>query len=435
MQRKRSWPVIAIATLIALGLALVPVATGAQGAPPAPLRLLGEFVYPAGTTFEGTTVGEFSGVAYDPRRDVYYVVADDRSIARFYTLKIDTGPRGISDVRVVGMTVLDSDAGTPGVQPYPAGDSDLEEIVLLPTGDLLISSERDRNNAPWLRRFALDGRLLGDLPIPEKFQPAAERGTRSNLAFEAMALSPDGTTLFVANEQALVQDGPLATPDAGTDVRLLRYDLRGAPRPGAEVVYRTEPIFARPEPSTAAADNGVSAMVWIRHVLPQFDVLVMERSFVTGIGNGVRIFGVSLSNAQDVSGLAALPSPFAGQRAAKTLLLDLRQAGIVPDNLEAMTLGPRLPNGRPSLIVLTDDNASATQRSLILWFEINAALALPRTGLPAAAGPHPSALAAYLALGLAAFGLALGATLRRLRPQAATPPVWRSVRSPWSRNA
>ena len=200
-----------------------------------------------------------------------------------------------------------------------------------------------------------------------------------------MTLSPDGADLVLANEQALAQDGPLATTDAGTSVRLLHYELRGGPgaaRPGSEVVYQTERIFARPEPLTGAADNGVTALLWIRHLLPRFDLLVMERSFVTGVGNDVGLFGVSLGGAQEVAGLATLPSPFTGRPATKTLLLNLRQAGLVPDNMEAMALGPRLPNGRASLLVMSDDNLSPTQRNQFLLFELDAAVAggLPRTG-------------------------------------------------------
>jgi hypothetical protein len=408
--RWRRWIVAAAA---AVGLALAPGPAGTQGVPAGPLRFLGEFVYPSGTSFAGTAVGELSGLVHDPRRGVYYAVSDDRSSARFYTLEIDLGLGGIADVRVVGLTLLDSDAAAPGVQPYEAGDSDLEDIVLLPDGDLVITSERDRNNVPWVRRFALDGRLLGELPLPDAFVPAAGRGTRPNLAFEGITLSADGQTLVVANEQALAQDGPLATADAGSPVRLLRYDLRGGPgaaRPGPQVVYQTEPVFARPEPPDGAADNGVTALLSIRHLLPSFDLLVLERSFVAGAGNEVGLFGVTLAGAQDVAGVPALPSPFPGRTAAKTPLLKLRQAGLAPDNLEAMALGPRLPNGRASLILLSDDNLSPTQRTQFLLFELAAGAAggLPRTGGPAGdplpGTAHP-ALAALTAAAAAAVGL------------------------------
>jgi hypothetical protein len=406
--RRCWWAVAAVVAVVTFGQILAPLPAGAQGVPPGPLRFLGEFVYPSGTSFGGTAVGELSGLVHDPRRGVYYAVSDDRSAARFYTLEIDLGPGGIAGVRVVALTLLDSDAATPGVQPYEAGDTDLEDIVLLPAGDLLITSERDRNNRPWLRRFALDGRLLGELPLPDAFLPAEGRGTRPNLAFEGMTLSADGQTLVLANEQALAQDGPLATFDAGTNVRLLHYDLRagpGAARPGREVVYQTERIFARPEPPTGAADNGVTALLAIRHLMPRFDLLVLERSFVAGAGNDVGLFGVGLAGAADVAALSALPSPFTGRAATKTPLLNLRLAGLAPDNMEAMALGPRLPNGRPSLIVLSDDNLSATQRTQFLLFELDAGAAggLPRTG-GAAAAPLPAP--ALPALAAAVLGLA-----------------------------
>ena len=103
---------------------------------------------------------------------------------------------------------------------------------------------------------------------------------------------------------------------------------------------------------------------------------------MTGAGNDVGLFGVSLAGAQDVAGLATLPSPFAGRTATKTLLLNLRQAGLAPDNLEAMALGPRLPNGRAALLVMSDDNLSPTQRNQFLLFELASGVAggLPRTG-------------------------------------------------------
>jgi 3-phytase len=369
-----------------LGLGLLPWAAAAQSGP---LRLLGEFSFPSKTTFEGTTVGGLSGIAYDARRGVYYAVSDDRGeleAPRFYTLRIDIGPGGIRDVRIVGVTTLDSDASAPGIQPYERNDSDLEEIVLLPDGDLLISSERDRNGRPWIRRFALDGTLLDELPQREKFVPITQtdaegrtvvlKGTRTNLGYEGLALSPDGGTLHAANEEALAQDGPVATRAEGTNVRIVEYGL-GGPRAGIgpERVYRTEPIFADPNPPTQFADNGVSSLLWIGHVLPQFDLLAMERSFATGVGNDVSIYGVRLAEAQDVAGADALPSPFGGRTASKTLLVNVGRAGIVPDNLEGMTLGPPLPNGKLSLIAISDDNFSAfdpPQVNQFILFELDA---------------------------------------------------------------
>ena len=378
----------ALILAVILLLTGLPRATSAQANS---LRLLGEFSFPSQTEFAGTVVGGLSGIAYDARGGVYYAVSDDRGEfqpPRFYTLEIDFGLTGIRDVRIVAVTTLDSDAATPGIQPYERNGSDLEEIVLLPSGELLISSERDRDGRPWVRRFALDGVLLGELPIPDKFLPQLEkdqegrdvvvRGVRTNLGFEGMALADDGATLYVANEEAIGQDGPIATLAAGTNVRFVRYDLAagaGAERPGPEYVYPTEPVFAEPNPATAFADNGVTAISWIRPLLPEFDLLVMERSFATGVGNDVSLYGARFADAQDVSGLSDLPTPFAGRTVRKTRLANIAQLGITADNLEGMTLGPRLPSGKASLLVISDDNFSAfdpPQVNQFILFEVDA---------------------------------------------------------------
>ena len=389
---------LALGLSVALLTLRAPGARGADGR----LRLLGEYSFESGRTFQGSVIGGLSGITYDPQRNVYYAVSDDRGEiqpARFFTLEIDTGPGGIGDVRVVGVTTLDSDAATPGIQPYPSGEIDAEEIVLTPERELLISSERDLQRRPWIRRFALDGTLLGELPMPERFIPESGtdaegksiqvRGVRNNLAFEGIALSPDGRTFYTANEEALAQDGPLATPDQGTVVRILRYDLGpGGWQPGAEVSYRTEPIFRAPEPPTAPADNGVSAMLWAGNLWSDTDLLMLERAFATGVGLDVRIFGVRLEGAQRTENLPALPAPFSGPVAGKTLLVRMADVGVVPDNLEGMTYGPRLPDGKPTLIVVSDDNfstAGTVQVNQFVLFELNETLAAAGTPAPAPA--------------------------------------------------
>jgi hypothetical protein len=370
----------------ALGLAALLLAWPAH-AQSRPLRLLNEYSFEAGRTFQDTTIGGLSGLAYDAGRGVYYAVSDDRGekqAPRFYTLQIDLDGGGIRDVRFLGVTTLDSDAAAPGIQPYELNDVDPEDVQLR-GNELLISSERDRNGRPWIRRFALDGSLLGELPLPERFltvnepgpddRPRVVRGVRTNLGHEGMALTPTGLTLFTANEEALAQDGPIATLTAGTNVRVTRWELTGADaRPTSEYVYTTERIFAEPRPADQFADNGVSAMLWIRHLLPECDLLVLERSFATGVGNDVSIYGVTLTDATDVAGLDALPSPLGGRVASKTRLANMAELGIAADNLEALALGPRLPNGKPSLLVMSDDNFRAfvpPQVNQFIAFEID----------------------------------------------------------------
>src|SRR5699024_11775018 len=55
------------------------------------LELLGQVVIPHGHTFQNTTVGGLSGLAYDESSDQFYIISDDRSYissARFYTVEV-----------------------------------------------------------------------------------------------------------------------------------------------------------------------------------------------------------------------------------------------------------------------------------------------------------------------------------------------------------
>ena len=63
---------------------------------------------------------------------------------------------------------------------------------------------------------------------------------------------------------------------------------------------------------------------------------------------------------------------------AKTLVLDLADvkglsSELAPalDNFEGMAIGPRLPDGRSSLILVSDDNFSRIQRTWFLLFAID----------------------------------------------------------------
>jgi len=132
-------------------------------------------------------------------------------------------------------------------------------------------------------------------------------------------------------------------------------------------------VFAASTNPSTPSDNGVSAMLRIKDALPQYDLLVMERAFAAGVGNDVNLYGVSLEGATDVRDLDALPEPFTDQVVKKTLLANVTASGVKPDNLEALALGPRLPNGHQSLLVMSDDNFSAAgspQINQFLLFEI-----------------------------------------------------------------
>ena len=365
--------------LVALAGALTLLAAGPAAAPaaldrgPAPeLEFVGQAIVATGTQFEGTEVGGLSGIAYDAARNVFYTLSDDPSQidpARFYTLRIDVsaGAFDPTDVHVLDVTTLDA----PNGQPFPAQSLDPEGIALTKDDTLVVTSEGFANRLidPFVREFELDGDFLGSLPVPEPFLPnaAATRGVRQNLGFESAATAPNGRFFFTGTEAALVQDGPPATLAAGSPARLLRYNLQ-TNRLDRQYVYWTDPIAAAPVPPTAFAVSGLVELLPLNNEF----LLSMERSFsvgVPGTGNSIRLYRVALPGATNVDGVAALAGALGAIRPAeKTLLFDLDTLGIPLDNVEGMAFGPDLPDGRRSLILVSDNNFAAAQFTQFLLF-------------------------------------------------------------------
>jgi hypothetical protein len=362
---------VLLTTLVALASGLVvgpAAATGPRG-PSADLTYLSGTTIAAGATFEQTVVGGLSSLTYDAARGVYYALSDDQgpgftptssSPARFYTLSIDVsdGVLDPGDVQVLAVTTF---LGPDG-QPFPALSLDPEGLTLTPQNTLVLISEgiSTRGIAPFVREFDLSGQQLAELPVPGYFAPTATSGVRFNLGFEAAAVAPDGQQLFVGTENALVQDGPAATTATGSPARILRYHLGhgGADR---EYVYPTDPVAA---PSTVFTVNGLVDLLPLNNEF----LLAMERSFSVGAGNTIRIYRLALPGATDVSGVADIHDVSGLRPARKSLLLQLPSTinGQPLDNVEGMTLGPALPDGRQSVLLVSDNNFTAGQASQVL---------------------------------------------------------------------
>ena len=298
--------------------------------------------------FEGTSVGGLSGLTYDQRRGAYYSIVDNQGTtdARFYTLDVPVDRSGLGTPEVIDVTVLRKASG----DPFTGADFDGEGIALTRNGDLFISSETE----PSIRRFSLEGELLEELPTPQRFLLAG--GDRTNQTFEALSSSPNNRSLFTANEVYLV-------PDGSDRIRILRYEDRG---PGG---------FEPAEEFYYLADPGLGVVEIL--ALSESELLVLERGFRSGVGNTVRVYRVSLDGAGDVSDVESLATAGA-EPLEKELLVDLAdcppgdattpgaQANPLLDNFEALTLGPRLPGGRRSLLLVSDDNFSPGQVTRVI---------------------------------------------------------------------
>ncbi|MEM7530938.1 MAG: esterase-like activity of phytase family protein [Chloroflexota bacterium] len=330
--------------------------------------LLGMASFDTDYTFADTPVGGLSALTYDAANDVYYTLSDDRSqraAARFYQLTIDIGDGMFSDGDVVFtgvITLLDEEG-----EAYGRNSVDPEGIALSTNNTVFVSSEGDADARtpipPFVHEYALDGRFLRALPLPDKYLPNRENtvGVRYNRAFENLTRSPNGQTLTVAVENALAQDGPVPSVEQQSTVRVLHYDLATG-EPAHEVVYVVDTVPAALGELDSSPTKG---LVELAAVNEDGVMLALERTFIDGQGNTVVLHETHTTGAADVLAVDALGETIDTPMAA-TQLVDVGSMmqdslGVVVDNVEGMALGPVLDDGRQVLILVSDNNFNDSQ--------------------------------------------------------------------------
>lgn len=350
------------------------------------LRLIGQQVLPRRADFQGTVVGGLSGIDYDARTDTYVLISDDRttgdsgSSPRMYAAKLSFDANSFSAATITGVITLKQPDGSvyPKVPDLLAPDPESMRIDPV-NGNYVWSSEGDRSVTtnparlidPFIREVTPQGAHVRAYTLPGMFSmSASDTGPRTNLVFEGLTFTPDGSQLFALMEGPLLQDGPLPTLQGGASSRLTRFD-RSSGQANAQYVYPIERVQATPSPADSFSVNGPTEIL----ALSATRFLVLERSFSVGVvGNQVRLYEIDISNATNVLNASSLANAVP---ATKRLLLDFETlkaslGGIA--NLEGMSFGPRLANGRRSLVVIADDNFpttdSATDRNQMLVFEV-----------------------------------------------------------------
>ncbi|KEI43761.1 esterase-like activity of phytase family protein [Saccharopolyspora rectivirgula] len=344
-----------------LALLLTTASTPVAAATPE-VELVGQTALPHGMPFEGTTVGGLSGIDFDPRTGQWVLISDDRSElqpARFYTARLELGRE--VEVELTGTAPLRRPDGS----TYPARSLDPEDIRWDPkTGALWWTSEGDREGQlidPSVRIAAPDGGHVGELPLPPNLHVTPSTGPKANEALEALTFTAGGALVVTAMEGPLLEDGESPTTEHGALTRITVQDRAGEVR--AQYAYPLDPVFAT-SPTGGFSNNGISAI--LASGQDPFRYLVVERSFVTGVGNSIRIYEADVRGAtdvRDVSGLHQAPV----QPVRKRLLADLGELGLdTVDNIEGITWGPRLPDGRRSLVLVSDDNFAPDQVTQIV---------------------------------------------------------------------
>ena len=347
------------------------------------LSLLDTFELPP-QTFENTRVGGISALAYDRPLDRIYALSDEHSSGvapHFYTLKMEVGsdlppinPPQIKTIALEAVTFFRTPDGT----LLDSHQLDPEGIALTPQETIWVASEgvQAKDIPPALIEFdRATGTQIQALPIPEAFTATIDpqtrqpqKGLQSNLGFEALSLSPTGSSpvagepirLFTVNESPLLQDIDLSVAEEGGRLRFLHY-------------YLTEPIpllvsahLYPLSPVPLALLNGLTEILTLDGT---GHFLTLERS-LTPFGFQVQLFQAAMAGATDIQGVSALQGELAPiHRVQKQLVLNLNHLEIPVRNLEGMTWGPQLPDGSPTLLLVSDNNFEA-EPTQFLWFKV-----------------------------------------------------------------
>lgn len=232
------------------------------------------------------------------------------------------------------------------------GGTDLEGIAYNRIRDSVYVSDE---TGPAIQEYAVGGgAVLTNLPLP-----AVYASYRDNYSLESLTLSPDGRTLWTANEEALfraatgVDDGPLSSPSGGSLVRLQRW-TRASPLDGwtadGQWAYLTQ-AWRADSPFITEERSGVSDLC----ALPNGHLLVLERDlsgFIPTLQN--RIYDVDFTGATDTASLPALNGAAVTPVAKRQLWSGNFGTS---ENFEGLCLGPQLEGGDYSLLMVADGDA------------------------------------------------------------------------------
>jgi hypothetical protein len=330
------------------------------------LTWLGEYTRPAGTVYpqlaDSSKYGSVSGLAPDARTKQWIGVIDDRAPARIAWLTVNYDAAGLEVVP----SRMEAIRPGSGVDARRVTGADLEAIVAMPDGSFMLSEEgHARDGEVWqpaLLHMTADGVVTRIVDYPTAFHISGDgkAGLRDNQGFEALAVTPRGR-LIAGLEQPLLEDGSV-TFDRGAAARLIEFEAAGSTfKPARQWRYMLSPT-PRVENFDDICSDGENGLVELL-ALTETTLISMERAclitkdkqFTT---NTVQLFSVELVEGD----------------ARKRLLLDfdsitsrLSPALSRLENFEALTFGPIL-NGQPTLLIASDDNFRATQKTAFLLF-------------------------------------------------------------------
>lgn len=344
------------------------------------LKFINSIEVPFNQEFKNTVVGGLSSIDYDIKNDLYYFICDDRSVfndARFYTAKIQLDSDTIKKIAFDKVVTLKNETGVTysNWEKYPNSSIDPEEMRYNPkTKTVVWSSEGARVVAkdfevlqnPTIQTADVNGNYINAFKLPANLSmQKEEKGPRSNGVLEGLTYNFDYSKLYVNVEEPLYEDDEEASLTKGGRIRIYQFDVKTR-KNTAQYGYLLDPIAHKPNPVDGFAVNGISAIQYYA----KNQLLMVERSYSVGKqACTIKVYLCDLSKASNVKSIASLQNGEI-KLASKKLILNMDDLGIFIDNIEGIAFGPKLANGKQSLLFVSDNNFSDKQKTQILLFEV-----------------------------------------------------------------
>jgi 3-phytase len=318
-------------------------------------------------TLNDAAVGGLSGMFWDGTK--LTAVSDDRGKLgrpRFYEfdLKITTGK--------VDMAVTKAEPFKDTPKDWVL---DLEGITPLPNGDFLVSTEGDNNHKPrampHIFLTSSRGVFKSDISLPDKYLPEAtglqKKGIEGNRGFEGLTTDPAGQNLFIINEYPIITDQ--GDDDLNFWLRLVEFKKdKDSFKLSSEFPYM---VTRSPKNSM-----GVEVFRGISELLYASDdkLIVLERGArftKSGLAYTGGLYLVDTTGAADVTMVKNL-SDGRAPALKKEKLVDFEELlkNQKIENFEGLTWGPTLADGRKTLLVISDNNFAAKEKTTLLVFAV-----------------------------------------------------------------
>ncbi len=328
---------------------------------------------------DGLVFGGISGIDYDQQSKFWYVVSNDTgdtAPVRFFAMDIQIDEYGniffISD-EVQRLNHPDGEIYEPGhhspgavriIPPDPIGD----EPYLIWTSEGVLN----KGYKAGVFQMCTGATFMdGFVTSPHLDYVENKQGPRNAKALESLALLPN-MEIIAGYEQALTQDGPPSTPDAGTTyTRLVHLDYFKADQLG-EMAYALEAPDAK---YGEKAERSLVELVAVNNdTLVAVESITMPESTSRQHQARTELYLVELTGASDISELESLKGLDAGNDfvpVKKTFIGDNDTLGGLRElPYKAATFGPMIDDERASLVMLSDNGLNQYMPTYVAYIEM-----------------------------------------------------------------